>query len=434
MDRDSQMWNDQPVTGRAAGGDGTPARFGRAPGVLGVPDFRRYFIGQAISQFGDRLVPVALAFAVLDRFHSVTDLSIVLASGAVAQLAFFLAGGVIADRISRRDLMLWSDVAQLAATGALGILLVTGHPPVAVIAAAGAVQGIASAMFLPASSGILPALVSREQLQQANALRNVAGAATGIAGPAVAGLLVATVGPGWAIIADSLTFVASVASLARLRVNHIPRPARSPWWTELRDGWDAFRERTWVWAITLGAAVFNFSYAIYIVLGPVTSLRYYHGASTWAAISAAAAAGSVAGGLAASRLRPVHPFRLALPAAAAFVLVPLALAAGLPTAAVVATAAAGGAGLLIFGSIYETAIQQNIPEEALSRVSSYDWLGSSLAFPLGLAIAGALTTTLGIRAALVLISLLSATSILGLLATPSLRNLTNAAPVSERAV
>lgn len=107
------------------------------------------------------------------------------------------------------------------------------------------------------------------------------------------------------------------------------------------------------------------------------------------------------------------------------------MAAGLPTAAVAAGAAAGGAGLLIFGSIYETAIQQNIPEEALSRVWSYDWLGSSLAFPLGLAIAGALTITLGIHAALILSCLLSATSILGLLATPSLRNLTNAASVSD---
>jgi MFS family permease len=417
------------VAGRAAGGDSGPGRIAGVLGVLRIPDFRRYFIGQTISQFGDRLVPVALAFAVLGRFHSVTDLSIVLACESVAQLVFFLAGGVIADRMSRRHLMLWSDAAQLAATAVLGVLFVAGHPPLAVIAVAAAVQGVASAMFLPASSGILPALVSRDQLQQANALSHVAGAATGIAGPAIAGVLVATVGPGWAIIADSVTFVASVASLARMQVNHIPRSTRAPWWTDLRDGWDAFRERTWVWAVTLGASLFNFSFAIYIVLGPVTSLRYYHGASTWAAISATSAAGSLLGGVAATRLKPGHPFRVALPAAGLFVLTPLALAAGLPTAAVAAIAAAGGAGLIVFGSIYETAIQQNIPAEALSRVSSYDWLGSSLAFPLGLALAGTLITTLGIRPALLLIAAISASSIIGLLATPSLRNLTN--PVAD---
>lgn len=248
------------IGGRTGRGDGEARRsLAWVLGALAVPNFRRFFLGQAISQLGDRLVPVALTFAVLGQTHSVTDLSIVLTTQSVAQLAFFLAGGVIADRVPRRDLMLWSDAAQMISTGALGVLLVTGHPAVGVIPAAAAVQGVSEAMFLPASSGIVPALVGREQLQQANALRQVAGAATGIAGPAIAGVLIATIGPGWAIIGDSVTFIASIVSLARLQLDHIPRPRRSAWWTELRAGWAAFRERTWVWAITAGAAIFNFS-------------------------------------------------------------------------------------------------------------------------------------------------------------------------------
>jgi MFS family permease len=410
----------------ASGGDAVRRGLTVFFGVLSVVNFRRYFIGQSISELGNALIPVTLAFAVLDQTHSVTDLSIVLASQSVAQLAFFLLGGVIADLVPRRDLMLWSDITQMVVIGVLGGLLVAGSPPVALIAAAVAVQGIAEAMFLPATSGLVPALVKPEQLQQANALRKVASAASGIVGPAIAGVLVATVGPGWAIIGDAISFAASVVSLARLELEHVRRPQRSRPITELRTGWNAFRERTWVWAITVSASVFNFAYGIYVVLGPTTSIRYYHGATTWATISAAAAAGSVAGGLVSTRLRPNHPMRWGLPAASCFALAPLALAGPQPIVIVAVMAAIGGAGLIVFSSFYDTAIQQSIPEELLSRVSSYDWLGSSVAFPLGLLAAGPLIENLGIRPSLIAICLVTLVSVSGLLAVPSVRNLSAA--------
>jgi MFS family permease len=396
-------------------------------GVLAVADFRRYFIGQAISQLGDRLVPVALAFAVLDRTRSAADLALVLASETIAELAFLLAGGVIADRAPRRLVMLWSDVAQLLATGALGALLVLGRPAVAVIAAAGAVQGVASAMFLPAAAGLVPALVSAGQLPAANALTQLTGAATRVAGPAIAGILVTTAGPGWAIVVDAVSFTASVGSLARLDAGRagagrLPRAGRRAWLTELRDGWAAFRGQTWMWAMSLGTLAANFAWAVVVVLGPVASLRYYDGAATWSAINAVGAAGSVAGGLATTRLRPRHPLRWALPAGACFALIPLALAAGLPTAEVAALAAVGETGLLISARLYLTAVQQALPEQMRSRVSAFESLGSLAVYPLGLACAEPLERGLGTRPALVQAGLMMMVPMLGLLIVPSVRS------------
>jgi hypothetical protein len=402
-------------------------------GVLAVADYRRYFVGQAVSQLGDRLVPVALTFAVLGRSRSAGDLALVLASKTVAQLVFLLAGGVIADRVPRRQVMLWSDVAQMLATGALGALLVLGRPAVGVIAAAGAVQGVAAAMFQPAASGVVPALVRSGQLAAANALSQVTEAATRVIGPVIAGALVATVGPGWAIVADAISFTASVGSLARLSAAGMPRAPRAQralWLTDLREGWDAFCARTWVWAMCLGTLAANFAWAVVVVLGPVASLRYYDGAVTWAVINAVGAAGSVAGGLATARLRPRHPLRWGLPAGACFALIPLALAAGLPVAAVAGLAAVGETGLLIATRLQVTAVQQALPGQVLSRVSSYASLGSLVVYPIGLACAPAFDHGLGTRPALALAGLTMMLPMLGLLGVPSMRAV--ASPVAAR--
>ena len=136
-------------------------------GALRERNFRLLFIGQSVSALGNALVPVALAFAVLDLTHSPADLGYVLGAEAAAQVVFLLAGGVIADRFSRRALMLGADSVRGAAEVALGALLITGHPSVWLIGVLGAVQGMAGALFTPASTGLTPAVVSDANLQQA---------------------------------------------------------------------------------------------------------------------------------------------------------------------------------------------------------------------------------------------------------------------------
>jgi predicted MFS family arabinose efflux permease len=393
-------------------------------------NFRLLFIGQSVSVLGNALVPVALVFAVLDLTHSPGDLGYVLGAEAAAQVVFLLAGGVIADRISRRAVMLGSDCVRGAAEAALGALLITGHPSVWLIAVLGAVQGVAGALFMPASTGLMPALVSNANLQQANQLQQLAGSGAGVAGPALAGLLVVAAGPGWAILADGVSFGVSVAFLAALDLGAVPRLSRQRFVTDLREGWDEFRSRTWLWAIVAVSALFNLLYAAYQVLGPVVSQRSYGGATAWATVATVGGVGAVAGGLLCMRLRPRHPLRWAVSVACPLALPPIAFAAGLPVPAIAAAAAFAGTGLIVFYSLFTTTMQRQVPGQVLSRVSSYDWFASLAVYPVGLAVAGPVAAALGVRAVLWGTGLIELAAILSLLLVPGVRQLTDEAPAA----
>jgi MFS family permease len=389
-------------------------------------NFRLLFIGQAVSSLGNTLVPVALAFAVLDLTGSASDLGYVLGAQAAAVVVFLLIGGVIADRVSRRALMMAADTVRGLAQLVLGLLLVAGHPSVLTLAALGAVVGMGEAVFMPASTGLLPSLVTDEHLQQANALMQTSSAAAGIAGPAVAGVCVVTVGVGWAIVADAGTFFVSVAMLAWIRFSHVPRAAAQHWLRDLREGWQDFWSRAWFRDVVLGAAVFNLLYGMYFVLGPLASRRYYGGAAAWATISTVAGIGSVLAGLAAVKLRPRHPLTLALAVAALAFLAPLAFASLLPVPVIAVTAALGAGGVVVFSSLWQTSVQQHVPERILSRASSYDWFCSLMAYPVGLAVAGPLASAIGTRLILLAVASLMAVVLAALLLVPSIRNLTAA--------
>lgn len=399
-----------------------------AVGALRERNFRLLFIGQSISALGNSLVPVALVFAILALTRSPADLGYVLGTEAAAQVVFLLAGGVIADRLPRRAVMLGADSVRGAAEAALAAALITGHPPVGLIAALAAVQGAAGAMFMPASTGLTPAVASPANLQQANQIQQVARSAAGVAGPALAGLLVVAASPGWAILADAVSFGVSVAFLAALDLTAAPRPPRKHFLADLREGWQEFRSRTWLWTIVAAAVVFNFTYAAYNVLGPVASQRSYGGAAAWATVATLGGAGSVLGGLLTMRLRPRRPFLLAVPMAALLTLPPLAFAAGLPVPAIAALAALGGTGIIVFSTLFDTTMQQQVPEQNLSKVSSYDWFASLAAYPVGLAAAGPVAAAAGVRPVLWGTGLIGLAAVLSLLLIPGIRQLTSEVP------
>lgn len=401
-----------------------------AMSALRERNFRLLFIGQSVSALGNALVPVALAFAILDLTRSPADLGYVLGAEAAAQVVFLLAGGVIADRLSRRAVMLGADSVRGAAEAALGALLITGRPSVWLIAALAAVQGMAGALFMPASTGLTPAVVSDANLQQANQLQQVAGSGAWVAGPALAGVLVVAASPGWAIVADAVSFGVSVAFLATLDLAAAPRPSRQRFVTDLREGWDEFRSRTWLWTITAVSAVFNFLYAAYQVLGPVVSQRSYGGAAAWATVATLGGVGSVAGGLLCMRLRPRHPLRWAVSVSCPLALPPIAFAAGLPVPAIAVVAAFAGTGLIVFYALFTTTMQRQVPEQTLSRVSSYDWFASLAVYPVGLAVAGPIAAALGVHTVLWGTGLIQLAAILSLLLVPSVRQLTDEAPAT----
>jgi len=392
-------------------------------GVLGLREFRLLFGAQAVSWLGDRMVPIALAFAVLELGGSASAVGIVLACGMLPMVGSLLIGGVVADRVSRRAVMVTADLVRLVTQGAIAALLIAGEAEIWMLAALAGLTGAASGFFNPASTGLLPAIVPPERLQEANGVRATAMSGGEIAGPAVAGVLIAAAGPGWALAIDAATFAISAAFLARLRLpERVPRAASS-FLADLREGWGVFRSLTWVWTFVAWAAFGNLLWGAWSVLGPVIAERELGGAAAWGTVLAAMGVGALLGGIVALRARPRRPLVLASLTVGLFA-APLAfLAAGAPVALLAVGALLGGTAMMLGNSIWESTLQRYVPAESLSRVSAYDWFGSMAFQPLGLAIWGPIAALIGISASLWVAAALMAASTAALLALPAIREL-----------
>ena len=399
------------------------ARLPASLDVLRGREFRLLFSGQAVSVLGDRMVAVALAFAVLEIGGSVADVGLVLAAGTFPLVATVLVGGVVADRASRRAVMVAADLVRVASQGTMAVLLIAGAAEVWMLALLAGVAGAATGFFGPASTGLLPEIVLTEQLQPANAL-NASAVSTGeILGPVVAGLLVAAAGAGWAIAVDALTFAASAACLAMLRVPTRAAAQRSSFAADLRDGWAAFRSRRWVWTFVAYFAIVNLLWGAWGTHGPIVAANDLGGAAAWGSILAAMGVGALAGSLLAVRAKPTRPLLFAALADGLFAL-PLAFLAATPSVPLIACGALlSGAGMALAISVWESTLQRHIPTKSLSRVSSYDWFGSLAFYPLGLAIWGPVATLIGTGSSLWLAFTLAVVATLALLGVPEIRHL-----------
>jgi predicted MFS family arabinose efflux permease len=408
-------------------------RTGRVLGALGERPFRLLWLGQTASRLGDGLVPVALAFAVLDLRGSARDLGLVLATYTVSEVVFILAGGVWADRLPRRLLMLGCDIVRAWAQIAIAFLVITDSVTLTHFVLTAAVMGAGSAFFRPASTGLVPQTVSAERLQQANALISLSRSSITVFGPALSGLLVVLIGPGWVFAVNGASYVASAAFLALLRVPRAARAARQTFARELREGFAEVRSRSWVAAALACFAVSNIGIAAYFVLGPLVAERELGGAAAWAIALSGGAIGGVAGGMLALRFQPRFRLRWSFGVGVLFALPLLAL---IPPAPVLVLAVAGGLSVLsieLSNALWSTTLQERIPERSLSRVSAYDWMVSLVFMPLGYALAGPLAHRIGVDATLAAAAGLTIAANVGVLALPSVRNLPRRdAPVEER--
>lgn len=396
--------------------------------VLREREYRLFFLGQAVSLLGDGMVNVALAFAVLDLTGSASALGLVLAARMLPLVGFLLAGGVMADRLPRRTVMIATDLVRVASQGAIAALLIAGVAEVWQLAALSAVTGSATAFFNPASTGLMPAVVSPGRLQQANALRGLAMAAGQIAGPALAGVLVAGAGAGWALAVDAATFAVSVAFLLRLHVPPMARLVVRSLLADLREGWDTFRSLTWLWTFVAAATIGNFVSAASGVLGPLVAKESLGGATAWALIVSALGVGSLAGGVLALHLQPRRPMLMATLPLYMFA-PPLAmLALELPAVAIAGVSLLAGAGLMISNTVWETTLQRHVPAEALSRVSAYDWFGSLAFQPIGFAIWGPVAELSGVSTTLWVAFSIQIVTTTALLLVPSIRHLRGGPP------
>jgi MFS family permease len=403
---------------------GEKAQVRRIPlGALGEREYRLFFTGQLVSLLGDAVTPFALAWAVLDLTGSARDLGFVIAANTAPLVIFLLVGGVFADRLPRRGVMLTADVARMAIQAATAALLLSGAAHIWELIVLQALAGTGTAFFNPASTGLTPMTVSAERLQEANALRGMSMGLAQLVGPALAGILIVTVGPGYALAIDAASFGVSAFCLARL---HLPPQVSLPpqsFARDLLDGWRDFIARTWVWLIVVSASLENMMGSVWLVLAAAWIKNGHGGGAAWTAILAVSAIGALAAGATALRLKPRRPLLLAsvvvVPNSAPIIL----LALELPWEALVVTALITGFGNMLFNTLWETTLQQHIPPESLSRVSAYDWFGSLLCQPLGLALAGVAAAAIGMSRTLWIAAAVDLAAVAAILAAPSVRHL-----------
>jgi MFS family permease len=387
-------------------------------------NFRLLFASRAISFFGTNVVPVALAFAVLD-LSSASALGVVLAARTLAQIAALLVGGVIGDRLPRRLVLIGSDTANCAVQLALGLLLVSGHAQVWHLVLLQLAGGAATAFHSPATTGLVPQTVPAEALQQANGYMTLARYGATIAGAAAGGILVATVGSGWAIVLDAGTYAASVALVALL---HLPaaagRAATPNFVRELREGWAAFVEQRWI-PVSAGwiALYFLFTLAPVFVIGPAIAKESLGGSTAWATILTGEAVGALLGGVIALRWRPGRPLVSLGAILGLAALQPALLALAAPVPLIAWAAACTGFGFALGTVLFETLVQERVRPEHLSRVSAYDWFTAMCCLPLGYALAGPAADLLGMDAVLWFGAAWMAVSTAAYLTLPAIREL-----------
>jgi MFS family permease len=363
--------------------------------VLREQDFRRFYAGYATSLLGSAMSSVALTFAVLGEGGTAGDLGYVFAAGVIPQVLFMLGGGVLADRIGRRKVMLAADSARLAAQGVLAAALFITRPPIWLIAALTAVVGTGEAFFTPALGGLTPAITPPDKLADANALLGVAAAATRVIGPGLAGVLIGLTQPAAVIALDAATFCASLVSLALVRVPAI-RPAAASPWRDLAEGWHLFRAQTWQWVITVQFALFNLlTWAPYLLLGPVLAGQYLGGARGWGTVLAAMALGSVLTGLLLVGRRPRRPLTVAVIGSYGYAMPCLMLSLHLPLYGVALGACAAGAGSAVFNTYWSTVLQLRVPAEMLARVTAFDLTGSYALGSVGFVVIGPIAAVVG---------------------------------------
>ena len=391
---------------------------------LAEREFRLLFVARLTSFLGTAIAPVALAFAVIDDLDgSATQLGLVLMAGFVPQVIFTLVGGVIADRLPRHLVLVASDVISGVAQIAAAVLLLAGAAELWHLVIVQVVRGCASSVFYPASTGLVPQTVPGRLLQQANALLRMSMNLSFVAGAALGGVLVAIAGSGWALAFDGATYLAGAAVLLAMRIAGTVR-VPSTFVGELREGWTEFRSRQWLWVIVIAALVGNMASAGgRQVLGPIVADRALGGAAAWGTILAFQSLGLIVGGILALRLRPRRPLLVGVIGLFLWGVTIPGLALELPVAVIAALGLVGGAGVELFGVYWDTALQQHVPQHALSRVSSYDALGSIVAIPVGLAIVGPIADALGVANTLWLSFALMTAAVAGALLSRDVRTL-----------
>ncbi|MFB6713876.1 MULTISPECIES: MFS transporter [unclassified Streptomyces] len=392
------------------------------PHPLRTRAFRLLFIGRTLSLLGDAAIPTALSLAVYLATGSTGALALVLGCAMVPKLLLLPLGGVVGDRFNARTVALTTDLVRCATQLFVGAELLSGSPALWQIAVAEAIGGAAGAFAMPTVSPLIRGTVPESGLLRANSLMAVVNSATRLGGPALAGALILTAGPGWAFVLDGASFALSAALLSAMKVRHIPIPRRSLI-SDLKEGWSEVRGRDWYWTSLIAHAVWNGAAAVLMTVGPALFVHELGGKGVWVALLQTGAAGLLLGSLLAGRARPHRPILIANLGLATYALPLGLLAVHAPAAVTIAAYGVAQAGLGFLNPVWETAVQSAVPAQALARVTSYDWLLSLGAMPLGYTLAPLAASAWGAEVPLAVAAAAVGAACLATAAVPGVRRL-----------
>ena len=393
-----------------------------------IPAFRTLLIARIISNIGNGLGPIALAFGVLSlEGATASSLSIVMAAQLGPMVVFMLFGGVLADRYPRALVVGTSDIFLSAFVVANGVMLINGSATVVSLAIIAFISGSLNALWWPAFAGLIPEVVPEEDLQSANSVIGLGANAANIAGTVAGGIIVAGVGAGWAMVTDGISFLIAgilVFTLRRFGKTRDTSEHTPSVFEDLAHGWKEFSSRSWVVTVVAGYSILVMIFeSVLGVVGPVHAEQELGGPKPWSYILAALSVGMAAGVIVSLKVRPKRPLLIALIAQLAVAAWVFTIGATNLIPLIMVSAFFAGIALDFFFVLWQTAMQSNIPRESLSRVSSYDAFGSLVFAPFGLVIAGPITERIGTEQTLMGMAIIFAVVLAAMLSVASVRNL-----------
>lgn len=364
--------------------------------------FALLWTGQTISRLGDFVYGTVLTWTVYAISGSSAAAGTVLTAFSIPQLILLLAGGVVGDRLPRRSVLLVADTVSGISVGAVALLALMGHLTIPALIVLSAVLGTVSAFFLPAYVPIIPEIVPQDRLQAANALGAVTLSTTAIAGPSLGALLYTVGRSALAFGFDTLTFVVAAITSFALRVPNRPVALQKSVWADLKEGWAYMRRTTWLWlSITFASLYHVVSGSPFVVLLPAV-LRHLHLGIVYLGITfTISGVAGVLSNVVLAHLPQIRRRGIVLYAGWSLLGLSSLLAGIAPSYPFIAL----GAVLMGIGfaseTIWMTLVQERVPADYMSRVTSLDMLGSFALRPIGLAGAGLLAAAVGARPVLI---------------------------------
>lgn len=394
-----------------------------------IPRYRILLAARFVSNVGNGMAPIALAFGVLSLDGAdAGSLSLVTTAQMIPLVTFLLVGGVAADRFGRSQLVGSTDIIGSAVVAISAIAFLTDNASVPLLCVNGFIFGVLNALWYPAFSGLMPMIVPGPLLQGANSILGFGANVGYTIGASVAGFIVATAGPGWGLLGDATSFLVAGLLVLSLRLpksfGENTDEDRTSMITQLRVGWTEFSSRRWIVLIVGSFAFYHLAFEAFIaVLAPVHMKEEFDGARAMGTMMFGFGVGSILGTALAFRFKPHRPLLIAvgvMPIGAAWM---LATGLSAPLWILFVTAMGTGVAVDVMYANWMTTLQTNVPEEALSRVGSYDAFGSLAFAPLGLLLAGPMADGIGARASLLIMGTIALVAVLTPLWSGEVRHL-----------